>query len=370
MSAAIRWNWCCRLAIGGVDELAVNLVSDNASFNIGDAAVAITNANYTVDFTHPGEVFGNQLFEGGDALPFNLAVSPLPVGDVTVQVLLTVNSRPNAAQPEDFRIADPDGNRVPESACTFTPVSTAGFLTCDIVFPSESGVSGGDAPTGTATRPYNIRAVADADFEGSPSCRLLLPVGGGLAWDRGISNVFFCQIIQQSPPGTVQPVNGEISQVRGYHATVTYLLPRAIAATDTGNLTVNITEGDLGTEAFAVSGRGDFACVDADNRCTYTLPGNAVGESSLDVVLSLALLGEGNLTMTLVSGNLDSTDFPLGDTAATVIRANYAVVAPAPQIPSPLTEGAAPTAFAISVFPPLAVPLTAQLLFFTATPNQ
>ena len=111
----------------------------------------------------------------------------------------------------------------------------------------------------------------------------------GLTPPDGVAQISFTP---PPPPPGIQAQAAAVEQIRGYHATVTYTLPRPIADTDTGDLTINIATGDLGTDAFGVSGQGDFACDDANNRCEYVFDSDGdgtaenVGSNSLELVLS------------------------------------------------------------------------------------
>ena len=180
---------------------------------------------------------------------------------------------------------------------------------------AESGVSGGYSPTGNSLRRFSIQAIADADVEPDVlisnlvQSRINAPVApAGSGWEshplNGLSNFFL--VNTSLAPGVIESTEGEVSQVRGYHATVTYNLGRNIIRTDTGDLTVAVTLGDLGVDAVVVDDGTDFTCDAGIDQCVYDFDADGdgaddVGRDSLNLVLSLAIGGTDNLEMTLTA---------------------------------------------------------------------
>ena len=348
------------LAILGVDNIGVTLTSDDESFPIADdASAVITRTDYIVRGTIPQVL--PELVEGGSANSFAVAVTPRLAVPLTVQQQLNNASNNGQFNLDDIEVFDADGIEVTCRVGRFDEE-----VVCDLVMAAESGVSGEVSPSGESRRQFSILAVPDAVVEVNSfiSSRilssLLIPAGSGWVGDgTNFAAAFLLRDV--AAPATTQPVSGQISQVRGYHATVTYRLPRnIIAATDTtGVLTVTVTDGTLGTDAFVVAAGTDFTCDSGDNHCTYTLPGTVLDRNSLNLVLSLAIGGADSLAVTLTanSGNplllVDDTD-----TAVTITKQDYIVDTPLDEQVADISEGGPPDDFDVRIAPRPAVGLT------------
>ena len=177
---------------------------------------------------------------------------------------------------------------------------------------------------------------------------------------NGLSNFFL--VNTSLAPGVIASTEGEVSQVRGYHATVTYNLGRNIILGDTGLLTITVTQGDLGVDAVVVEDGTDFTCDAAIDQCVYDFDADGdgaddVGRDSLNLVLSLAIGGADNLEMTLTTANVGNP-FSFANAAVTVIRANYTVSTPAADQVGDISEGGPPENFDVIIDPTPAVGLT------------
>ena len=364
---------------------SIGAVDDSVADGIGVQAGPIAGVGYGISATAPDTntddfriidsasaglpelsfaASGTELRSNGDQLRVGLQLSsPVPVGESVVinwgYNHFGTNLGVTGFEPGCFTVAEDGTQTVVAVADTSTgscqSVVPAGANSVEIIINSAVGsvAEGG-------TLPFNLELqVGDGyDIPAVENDRLF----GVVLINRAIAAA-------ASPQG-----------YNGYHAAVSFNLEQAIEAATTGTLTVSFDSGVLSNEVVAPGApgvgnenrAGDFTCNTDNNRCEYVFNGvNNVGDTSLSLVLSLAIFGDASLSEAdlLVAERVTMTlggaarGYQVAASPITLSLSRYNPTIPQGEIQGDIVEGDPPLVFGLSITPRPPVALTVSVRF-------
>ena len=292
--------------------------------------------------------------------------SPVPAGE-SLAVRWTYSNESGGSS-----IAEA-GFVIPTAIRCFTVDSGGGETDIPDTSTTNTGTCESVVSAGANSVEIILNSTDDSSAGGFMSLGLIDGVGYAIANAADVTR--FVSLVDRAIAAVASPQG-----YNGYHAAVAFNLGQAIEADTTGTLTVSFDSGVLNNEVVAPGApgvgnenrAGDFNCNTGNNRCEYVFNGvNNVGDTSLSLVLSLAIFGDASLSeadllvaeRVTMSFDGAARGYQVAASPITLSLSRYNPTIPQGQIQGDIVEGDAPLVFDLSITPRPPVALTVSVRF-------